>query len=106
MKPVVLPHYSVDLDVDLNLIPSALRSRILQEREEKLASQTEGVLVEIETGPEDENIDTQTVSPNNVVDDLLEVNTKDTTLVGFDDSPTGSELPEPLQPEKVTKQLT
>lgn len=101
LKPVILPYYSVDLDLDLKLVPSALRQRIIEEREERLATKFEGVLVDIETNPDtDSKITVQEDkspigrnSPKNPSSDPQD------SLVGFDDSPTSYELPEPLKPE-------
>ena len=91
LKPIKIPSYNVDPDIDPKFIPSALRERILKER-----SYREGILVEIDNNIstcnsyQEEEATNDNFSPD---DEKIDAILKDQSSI--------SNLPEPLQPELI-----
>lgn len=84
MKPIVVPHYNVPLDLDINLVPSQLRERILEQREKRKA-----ILIDVD-------------SEQKVTDEAAQ-NTQSNDDQ-HNDSAIENNLPEPLVPEVVHQQ--
>ncbi|RWS28601.1 rab5 GDP/GTP exchange factor-like protein [Leptotrombidium deliense] len=96
VKPFVRSRYNIDSDIDIELIPSFLRARILRERSENVAR--EGVLVDI-------GGDTHYNSVNNIDYKKTASPSSNEEIVvknGLDESlEEECPLPEPLKPEVV-----
>ncbi|RWS09378.1 rab5 GDP/GTP exchange factor-like protein [Dinothrombium tinctorium] len=99
VKPVTIPKYNIDPDIDISLIPSFLRPRILQERSENSAK--EGVLIEIDAESKTENAESAHLIGKVVTNDLENGDGDNVLKIGLDESLSQSRLPEPLKPEVV-----
>ena len=105
LRPLVVRHYNICSSVDINYIPSALRSRILEERRQKAQQSEESILIELDdlcysSLPEPQQI----VNKSNP--DLVNMRVHSQQLVitnDFDDTLSNvNNLPDPLKPEIVS----